>query len=141
MLAVIGRGMSDVAFTSDKIRKQMERMLVAAATPVLTNLGLAGLPDGCEVYPFPIADLFCGNPLIVSGKFHGEFPKSIVVTGLLPDQSTWQLEIPSRKDSKFPLNKVRIEARQCILNTTFLSSHVSDCKLLCGILKLWRLSH
>lgn len=105
MLAVIGRGMSDVAFTSDKIRKQMERMLVAAATPVLTNLGLAGLPDGCEVYPFPIADLFCGNPLIVSGKFHGEFPKSIVVTGLLPDQSTWQLEIPSRKDSKFPLNK------------------------------------
>lgn len=27
----------------------MERMLVAAATPVLTNLGLAGLPDGCEV--------------------------------------------------------------------------------------------
>lgn len=32
-----------------KIRGQMERMLVAAATPVLTNIGLARLPDGCEV--------------------------------------------------------------------------------------------
>jgi len=95
MLAVIGRGLSDVAFTSGKlsfsssqievlsahiafqlliywhfsieavtrfteylthcpgkIRGQMERMLVAAATPVLTNIGLAKLPDGCEVFSF-----------------------------------------------------------------------------------------
>jgi hypothetical protein len=106
MLAVIGRGLSDVAFTSGKIRGQMERMLVAAATPVLTNIGLAKLPDGCEIYPFPIPDLFCGNPLVVSGKYQGTFPDSITIFGLMPDQSTWQLEVYSRKSSKVPLNKV-----------------------------------
>ncbi|XP_024378444.1 uncharacterized protein [Physcomitrium patens] len=106
MLAVIGRGLSDVAFASGKLRGQMERMLVAAATPVLTNIGLAGLPDGCEVYPFAIPDLFCGNPLVVSGKFHGSFPDTISFFGLMPDQSTWKTEVPSRKTSKVPLSKV-----------------------------------
>ncbi|KAG0629908.1 hypothetical protein M758_1G138400 [Ceratodon purpureus] len=106
MLAVIGRGISDVAFTSDKIRGQMERMLVAAATPVLTNIGLQRLPDGCEIYPFPIPDLFCGNSLTISGKFQGSFPDSITVFGLMPDHSTWTVEVPSRKTFKVPLSKV-----------------------------------
>ncbi|XP_073388005.1 uncharacterized protein [Physcomitrium patens] len=106
MLAVIGRGMNEVAFKSDKIRGQMERMLVATAAPVLTNIGLARLPDNCEVYPFPIPDLFCGNPLIISGKFYGKFPDSLIVMGLMPDQSTWQIEVPSRNSSKLPLNRV-----------------------------------
>lgn len=60
-----------------------------------------------QMYPFPIPDLFCGNPLVVSGKFKGSFPDSITVFGLMPDQSTWQIEVPSRKSSKVPLSKVR----------------------------------
>lgn len=59
-----------------------------------------------QMYPFPIPDLFCGNPLVVSGKYQGTFPDSITIFGLMPDQSTWQLEVPSRKSSKVPLNKV-----------------------------------
>lgn len=60
-----------------------------------------------QIYPFPIPDLFCGSPLVVSGKFHGSFPNSITVFGLMPDQSTWTIEVPSRKSSKVPLSKVR----------------------------------
>jgi hypothetical protein len=52
MLAVIGRGMSDAAFVSGRIQEQMERMLVAASTPLLTNitLSITDLPSGCEVW-------------------------------------------------------------------------------------------
>lgn len=60
-----------------------------------------------QVYPFAIPDLFCGNPLVVSGKFHGSFPDTISFFGLMPDQSTWKTEVPSRKTSKVPLSKVK----------------------------------
>ena len=43
---------------------------------------------------------------MVSGKFHGSFPDSITVFGLMPDQSTWKIEVSSRKTSKVPLSKV-----------------------------------
>ncbi|KAG6549238.1 hypothetical protein Mapa_009224 [Marchantia paleacea] len=107
MLALIGRGLSDVAFSSDKIRDQMEKMLVAASTPLLTNITLAiDIPGGCEVYPYTIPDLFCTNPLVVSGRFYGNFPSTIKVVGLLPNQSVWELEVHMKKAGQIPLDKV-----------------------------------
>lgn len=45
----------------------MERMLVAAATPVLTNIGLAKLPDGCEVFHF--SHINTNTTIIILSKF------------------------------------------------------------------------
>jgi hypothetical protein len=72
----------------------MERMLVAASAPVLTNLALQieGLPE-FEAYPFPIPDLFCGNPLVVSGKFHGEFPGTLTLMGTLPTGEVYRSQV------------------------------------------------
>lgn len=61
---------------------------------------------GCQVYPFPIPDLFCGNPLVVSGRFHGKFPRSIKVVGMLPDQTVWDVEVFSSASPGVPLSKV-----------------------------------
>jgi len=61
---------------------------------------------GCQVYPFPIPDLFCGNPLVVSGRFHGKFPRSIKVVGMLPDQTVWDIEVFSSESPGVPLSKV-----------------------------------
>ena len=66
------------------------------------------------MYPFPIPDLFCGNPLVVSGRFHGSFPESITLSGLLPDQSTWQTEVPSKRTLTVPLSKVSIISIQVV---------------------------
>ncbi|KAL3688709.1 hypothetical protein R1sor_015018 [Riccia sorocarpa] len=107
MLALIGRGLSDVAFNSDKMRDQMERMLVAASTPLLTNIVLnIDVPGGCEIYPYPIPDLFCTSPLIVSGRFSGRFPDSIKIVGILPDRSQLELEVQKQKAEQIPLDKV-----------------------------------
>jgi hypothetical protein len=61
---------------------------------------------GCQVYPLPIPDLFCGNPLVVSGRFHGKFPRSIKVVGMLPDQTVWDIEVLSSESPGVPLSKV-----------------------------------
>ncbi|KAL2630894.1 hypothetical protein R1flu_015580 [Riccia fluitans] len=107
MLALIGRGLSDVAFNSDNLRDQMERMLVAASTPLLTNIVLSiDVPGGCEIYPYPIPDLFCNSPLVVSGRFPGKFPNSIKIVGLLPNRSQWELEVQTKKAEQIPLDKV-----------------------------------
>ena len=64
----------------------MQRMLVAAQKPVLTDITVS-LPgvSGCELYPYPIPDLFCGSPLLIAGKYEGQWPEAITVNGRLPD--------------------------------------------------------
>ena len=67
----------------DRIPQVMTRMLTMAAKPVLKELqlGIADLPNGVEIYPYPVPDLFAGAPVIISGKFHGRFPQSVRLEG------------------------------------------------------------
>ncbi|KAK3250743.1 hypothetical protein CYMTET_39882, partial [Cymbomonas tetramitiformis] len=45
---------------------------------------------GCELYPSPFPDLFCGYPLVIAGKFHGVLPAQITIAGTLPNgQDSW----------------------------------------------------
>ena len=37
--------------------------------------------EHCELYPNPIPDLFSGSPLLIAGKFKGEFPPEIKLHG------------------------------------------------------------
>jgi hypothetical protein len=83
--AAIGRGMNDVAFRAHAIQASIERMLNAAALPVLTDLKLEiqGLTH-LELFPDPIPDVFVGQPLLVSGKFAGQWPEAVHLVGMLP---------------------------------------------------------
>jgi hypothetical protein len=89
LLAALGRGLSDVAFRPHAIRAVMERMLAAAALPVLSDVTLCvqGLRD-LQLYPFPIPDVFVGGPLLVSGKFEGEWPEQSEVRGIMADETS-----------------------------------------------------
>lgn len=106
-LSVIGRGMFDMAFRPHSIQIQMERMLLAASAPVLTGvtLSIPGLTS-CELYPFPIPDLFCGLPLLITGKFEGVWPESIQLNGTLPDGQLWSQKVYTTQAGNMPLHKV-----------------------------------
>lgn len=116
-LSTMGRGMSDAAFVPNRILSQMERMLEAAAKPVLTDVSLKmeGLPPGVEVYPFPIPDLFCGRPLIISGKYNGTMPKTISLHGSLPGGDVWDQDVSVTSAASIPLDKVFIKQRLDLL--------------------------
>lgn len=116
-LATTGRGMADAAFVPNRILNQIERMLEAAAKPVLTDVSLKmeGLPPGVEVYPFPIPDLFCGRPLIISGKYKGNMPSAIGLHGSLPGGQEWNQDIAVTSAANIPLDKVFIKQRLDLL--------------------------
>ena len=47
----------------------------------------------CELYPSPLPDLFTGLPLLVSGRFAGAWPASVVLRGLLPDSKRYSQKV------------------------------------------------
>jgi hypothetical protein len=40
--------------------------------------------SSCELFPQYIPDLFCGQPLLVVGKYEGTWPEEAQLRGLLP---------------------------------------------------------
>jgi len=109
-LATQGRGMFDVAFTNYHVQVQMERMLLAAALPLLVSLELDVPGVQYDLFPRPIPDVFCGQPLLVSGKYEGKWPDAVVVRGVLPTGAGWVQECPSLPAGQLPLYKVFVKA-------------------------------
>ncbi|PNH02127.1 Inter-alpha-trypsin inhibitor heavy chain H4 [Tetrabaena socialis] len=113
-LATYGRGACDAAFRPHAIQAQMQHMLTAAQRPVLSDLTLTlpGVAD-CELYPFPLPDLFCGMPLVVSGKYSGDWPAhGISLNGTVPSGAGWSSNpVMPGKDTSLPLDKVFIKSR------------------------------
>jgi hypothetical protein len=66
MLAQVGRGFDEVVVYKESIFTQVARLLDRTATPVLKDMSiLISQIDDCEIYPFPIPDLFQGNPIVL----------------------------------------------------------------------------
>jgi len=119
LLGTAGRGSFDVAFRPHSIEAQIKRMLVAAQKPVLSDITLS-LPGikSAELYPYPIPDLFCGMPLVIAGKYAGDWPPEVVVNGRLPSGQPWSSKpvAPAQQAGPpLPLDKVFIKARLDLL--------------------------
>ncbi|KAJ9559758.1 hypothetical protein OSB04_004918 [Centaurea solstitialis] len=108
MLANIGKGCYDFAYDVDSISFRMQRLLDKATTPLLSNITLDGLENlkSHELFPFHLPDLWCGSPLIVSGRFEGNFPDIVKVRGFLGDLSTYVIDVKVRKAKNMPLDMV-----------------------------------
>ncbi|THG22313.1 hypothetical protein TEA_002863 [Camellia sinensis var. sinensis] len=108
MLAQIGRGYYDVAFAVDSVNFQIQRLFNAASSVILANITIDALEclDSLELYPNLIPDLSSGSPLIVSGRYHGNFPDSVKASGLLPDMSNFTVELEVQKSKNIPLDRV-----------------------------------
>ncbi|GMQ08117.1 hypothetical protein CsSME_00051994 [Camellia sinensis var. sinensis] len=107
MLAQIGRGYYDVAFAVDSVNFQIQRLFNAASSVILANITIDALEclDSLELYPNLIPDLSSGSPLIVSGRYHGNFPDSVKASGLLPDMSNFTVELEVQKSKNIPLDR------------------------------------
>jgi len=115
-LSIIGRGVFDVAFRPTNVQAQMERMLLAASKPVLTDVRIRmDGPTDVEVYPFPIPDLFVGLPLLVSGKYSGRFPGVVQIIGRLPGGEGWMQDVHTTQAAAIPLDKVVVKHRLDVL--------------------------
>ncbi|XVF74300.1 hypothetical protein PTKIN_Ptkin13bG0099100 [Pterospermum kingtungense] len=105
MLAQIGRGHYACTYNADNIELGMERLFTTAFSVVLANITMA-MPenlDSLELFPSHIPDLSFGSPLIVSGRYKGDFPDVIKVHGMLPDMRTFatNLKVQNAKDVPF----------------------------------------
>ncbi|XP_026450279.1 von Willebrand factor A domain-containing protein 5A-like isoform X2 [Papaver somniferum] len=109
MLALISKGHYGAALHPDHIEIQFQRLFTTASSTVLANIVVDELNhlDAIEVYPRYIPDLSSGNPLIVSGRYKGEFPDSLKISGFLSDVSNFTINLkPQRAKGIIALERV-----------------------------------
>ncbi|WCJ39392.1 Nucleoside diphosphate kinase family protein [Euphorbia peplus] len=119
MLAQIGRGYFDTAYDADSIDSRMQRLFTTASSLVLANITVDSFEqvDSLELLPFNIPDLSSGSPLIVSGKYNGNFPDSLQVNGILADMTSFTIELNTRRAKDVQLDKI-LARRQIDLLTS-----------------------
>nr|XP_043637476.1 uncharacterized protein LOC122608432 [Erigeron canadensis] len=108
LLASIGKGYYDFAFDVDSISIRMQRLFDNATSPMLSNVTLDSLQnlESYEIFPSRLPDLLSRSPLIVSGRYKGNFPNIVTVRGFLGDLSTHEIDVEVRKAVDMPLERV-----------------------------------
>ncbi|CAI9760533.1 unnamed protein product [Fraxinus pennsylvanica] len=108
MLAEIGRGYYDAAFDMDSINLRMERFINNASSVILSDITIDALKhlDSLELYPLHLPDLLSGSPLYVLGRYCGNFPDSVRVSGTLADLSNLVINAKVQKAKDVPIDKV-----------------------------------
>jgi len=108
-----GGGASDVVLPreglSDAVRRFARR--VRAGGPALRGLELSWDEAlTADVYPRPLPDLFGGQPVRVVGRFSGEGPTTLRLTGTRPDgqprEITAQVDLPEVADDAPGLERI-----------------------------------
>ncbi|GLU22484.1 hypothetical protein SLE2022_385550 [Rubroshorea leprosula] len=114
MLAQIGRGHYDCAYDADSVGSRLERLFTKASSVILANITIC-MPENLgalELFPSHIPELSFGNPLIVSGRYKGDFPDNIKVSGQLGDLTNLVTDLKVQKAKDVPFD--RVFARQQI---------------------------
>nr|GFC25259.1 von Willebrand factor A domain-containing protein-like isoform X2 [Tanacetum cinerariifolium] len=119
MLAHIGRGYYDATYDVVSIGDHLQRLLDDAMSHMLANVTLDALENlkSYELYPSRIPDLLSGSPLIISGRYEGNFPESVEARGFLADRSTYQIDIKVRKTMDINLDMLCARREVDILTT------------------------
>ncbi|XP_047156528.1 uncharacterized protein LOC124846810 isoform X2 [Vigna umbellata] len=107
-LAMFGRGQYDAASDVDLIESRMLTLFDKASSLVLANIKVDSLDDlgELEVYPSHIPDLSSEGPLILSGRYRGNFPKTLKVEGILADFSNFVVDMKIQNAKDMPLQRV-----------------------------------
>lgn len=108
MLALIGRGYYDAAYDIVSIDTRMQRLFAIASSCVLANITIEFYDhiDNFEVYPFPLPDLSTECPLILSGRYQGNFPDSLKAKGILAGMNSTSIDVKVQKAKDISLDKV-----------------------------------
>eukprot|EP00494_Astrolonche_serrata_P024853 UN25113 len=95
MLALYTRGWNGGTLKPEKLVPKMKAMLKKAAQPVLNNIEVGlGSVGNVELFPSKIPDLFLGGPLVIAGKFSGQFPTHVFMKAQYPRRETFQMDVP-----------------------------------------------
>ncbi|KAJ0798038.1 putative von Willebrand factor, type A, von Willebrand factor A-like domain superfamily [Helianthus annuus] len=104
-LAMIGKGQYYASYDADSIEVGIQMWFSKASSSILANVVIDGLDD-MEVYPSTIPDLCSERPLIISGRFKGNFPEKLKVKGVVADTSDFTIDIEVQLANNIPLEKV-----------------------------------
>eukprot|EP00004_Rigifila_ramosa_P003261 TRINITY_DN1346_c0_g1_i1.p1 TRINITY_DN1346_c0_g1~~TRINITY_DN1346_c0_g1_i1.p1 ORF type:complete len:703 (+),score=166.52 TRINITY_DN1346_c0_g1_i1:252-2111(+) len=115
MLAMLGRGFDDVALTGESLFAQMTHLFKMLSVPCLMDLTIGIRALDVEVYPYPLPDLFCGKPIIVSGTFSSAPPPSVLLRGRLSTGAQWEVEVSAATSAFIPVSRVFIKQRLDLL--------------------------
>ncbi|XP_027329902.1 inter-alpha-trypsin inhibitor heavy chain H3 isoform X1 [Abrus precatorius] len=107
MLAMIGRGQYDAALDVDLIEPRMLTLFDKASSLIFVNIKMdMDDLDELEVYPSHIPDLSSEAPLILSGRYKGNFPETLKVKGILADFSNCVIDMKIQKAKDIPVQRV-----------------------------------
>ncbi|KAM0000942.1 putative von Willebrand factor, type A, von Willebrand factor A-like domain superfamily [Helianthus debilis subsp. tardiflorus] len=104
-LAMIGKGQYYASYDADSIEVGIQMWFSKASSSILANIVIDGLDD-MEVYPSTIPDLCSERPLIISGRFKGNFPEKLKVKGFVADTSNFTIDIEVQHANDIPLEKI-----------------------------------
>lgn len=108
MLAMIGHGCYDAAYDADSIEVCLEALLARMSSIIVANIAFENIHDFEEfkVYPSQLPDLSFRSPLIISGRYRGNFPDSLAVTGIFPDMENFSADLKVHEAKDIPLDKI-----------------------------------
>ncbi|KAL7136872.1 hypothetical protein ABFS83_10G058900 [Erythranthe nasuta] len=107
MLATTGRGHHEIASDVDSIEVRVRRLFARASSIFLADIAFEKLDTlDLEVFSSEIPDLSSESPLIVSGRYHGSFPKTLKVNGILADMSNFSLDLKVEQANEIPIAKI-----------------------------------
>lgn len=83
-----GRGVAAYLSLNDDGDQVMNRFFSRVSHPALTDIEINfGNANVSEVYPHTVPDLFVGRPVIITGRYNGNFNQDIQVTGRVAGQN------------------------------------------------------
>ncbi|KAG8367134.1 hypothetical protein BUALT_Bualt16G0041100 [Buddleja alternifolia] len=108
MLAILGRGNHAAASSVDLIEARMRGLFASASSIFLANIAFNNYDeiDDLEVFPSQIPDLSSESPFILSGRYHGKFPETLKVRGILQDMSKFSLDLKVQDAKEIPLRQM-----------------------------------
>ncbi|VVA95058.1 unnamed protein product [Arabis nemorensis] len=107
-LARIGNGYYDGTNNTDSFEHQMSRLFDSATSTIVANTTFDALKllRSVELFPSRVPDITLGQPLILSGRYRGEFPDEVELRGTLADLTCFTIELTVQKAKDIPLDKV-----------------------------------
>ncbi|XP_047338506.1 uncharacterized protein LOC124942125 [Impatiens glandulifera] len=109
MLATIGRGDHEAEYDADLVDVRMKAFFARVLSPIVVNVTIDGLDelDELEVYPCGgIPDLLSEKPLIIAGRYRGNFPQDFKAKGILGDMSNFVLDMKAHQVKDIPIDKI-----------------------------------
>lgn len=108
MLATMGKGNYDAAYDEDSIEVRLKGFFSRAFSTIVENITIDGLEnlEDLEMYPSCIPDLLSERPVIITGRYSGDFPSTIQVKGILADMSNFSVDLKVEEVKEIPLDKI-----------------------------------